>query len=136
MADTFEAAITVYNSTYDAATHQNLYHATAIEGVSWYSQQDTAAENAGARYARAYKIRIPAGARCAKSFVHPSQYTDPATQYTLKDGDRIVKGLTGYLPDTPEKWAAMVKLFPEMATVKGYHDNRRGPLPHIYVRGE
>lgn len=119
--------ITVFNSTFDADTDQDTYTKTVIKGVSWREEVKINFDSPGIKAANVYIIRIPETAVCEKDFVKPEYFTDPATQYTLKPGDIIVKGET--TAQTPAEVA-------EKVTISSVIDNRGGSKgKHIKVVG-
>lgn len=122
-----DKTITVFNSTFDASADQDTYVKTVIKGVSWRKEIKTNFDSPGIKAADLYIIRIPEAAICNKDFVEPESFTDPATQYTLKPGDVVVKGETA--AQTPAEAAAKVTIFSVI-------DNRGGGKgKHIKVVG-
>lgn len=123
-----DKTITVFNSTFDADTDQDTYTKTVIKGVSWREEVKVDFDSPGLKAANVYIIRIPETAECAKDFVKPEYFTDPATQYTLKPGDIITKGET--TAQTPAEAL-------EKVTILSVIDNRDGNKgKHIKVVGK
>ena len=132
----FDQTITVYNSQYNEAAGFNDYSRTVIVGVSWYSRIKAAANSNGIVYDRLFQVRIPNSAEAEKLYTAPDQFTDPSTQYTLKVGSRIVKGIGPPAPVDGEKWAELITKHDEAFQIIGYRDNRRIGLKHLYVDGK
>ena len=122
-----DKTITVFNSRFNASTDCDTYVKTVIKGVSWRKEIKTNFDSPGIKAADVYIIRIPETAICNKDFVEPESFTDPATQYTLKPGDIIIKGET--VAQTPTEAA-------EKVTISSVIDNRDGRKgKHIKVVG-
>ncbi len=132
----FDNTITVYNSVYNPETTYNDYFRTVIKGVSWYSRIKAAAGNNGLVYDRLYQVRIPASATSDKVYTAPDHFTDPATQYTIKAGDIVLKGAGPPAPTDGNAWASLQHDHEEAFSVLGYRDNRRIGLKHIFVEGK
>lgn len=127
----FNETITVYNRLLDKSTGYDVYHQTTIDGCSWFSQHITGQDGKSFARQNVYKIRIPSDAKCNKKYVDLINYTDPETQYTLREDDKIIKGAGAPItrPDELEGRYASI------CTVKAVHDNRRIGLEHLYVEG-
>lgn len=122
-----DKTITVFNSRFNASTDRDTYVKTVIKGVSWREEVKTNFDSPGIKAVNVYIIRIPETAVCEKDFVKPKYFTDPATQYTLKPGDIIIKGET--TAQTPAEAA-------EKVTISSVIDNRGGSKgKHIKVVG-
>ena len=130
--------ITVFNARYDKDNDRDVYHATVITGVSWYDEIASNVDSSGLKAADKYTIRIPVDADFSgKTYVDPVTYAsaDPATVFTLKSGDIIVKGSVSAGADP--RPSELQKAYAEVATVLGVTDNRRAPnAPHWKVVGK
>lgn len=128
----FDQTITIYNAVHNPETGYDEYHKTVITGCSWQSGHITGHNGTSFQRENVHKIRIPANVHCSKVYVHPHEYTDPAAQYTLQNGVRIVRGVgedIERLNDLDGKYA-------DICNVTAVHDNRRIGLKHIYVEGK
>ena len=132
--------ITVFNARYDKDNDRDVYCATVITGVSWYDEIASTVDSSGLKAADKYTIRIPVDADFGgKTYVDPVTYAgatgDPATMFTLKSGDIIVKGAVSAGVDP--RPSELQKAYAEVATVLGVTDNRRAPkAPHWKVVGK
>lgn len=128
--------ITVFNSQFSPELDRDVYTGTVIAGVSWFCEIASAVIQSGLKSADKFTIRIPDNADFGgKSYVDPVAYktSDPATVFTLKNGDIIVKGAVETTGMTP---AALQKQSVDFVTVLGVTDNRRAPnAPHWKVVG-
>ena len=119
--------ITVFNARYDVESGKDIYVPTVIVGVSWFCEIASTVDE-GLRAADKFTIRIPLDAKFGgKEYVEPVAWpeADPASAFTLLNGDIIVKGdASGVENPRP---AVLQKLYPEMVTVLGVTDNRRAP---------
>ena len=134
--------ITVFNARYDKDNDRDVYHATVITGVSWYDEIASNVDSSGLKAADKYTIRIPVDADFSgKTYVDPVTYAgvsgDPATMFTLKSGDIIVKGSVTVNAGVDPRPSELQKAYAEVATVLGVTDNRRAPnAPHWKVVGK
>ena len=129
---TFDETITVYNPEYDDSAGYDVYHKTVITGCSWFTQHGAGQDGTALHRENLHKIRIPNTAKCDKHYVAPTEFTDPATQYTLRPGDRIVKGVGADITRTDDLEGVCY----DRCIILGVHDNRRVGLKHIYVEGK
>lgn len=122
--------ITVINKRYNPVTSFDVYTATVLTGVSWYSTVAVAVEQTGLNAADSFIVRIPT--ELCGNYVDPVAYKSGADGWTLTSGDIIVKdAVTGDI-----KPADLQKANYEYMTVKGVTDNRRAPnAPHFKVVG-
>lgn len=129
--------ITVFNARYDPTNDCDVYASTIISGASWYDEIASNVDSSGLKAADKYTIRIPLDADCCgKTYVDPIAYaqSDPATAFTLKSGDIIVKGAVSMTDPRP---ATLQRAFSEVATILAVTDNRRAPnAPHWKVVGK
>lgn len=131
----FDITITVYNRLYDRSAGYDEYYMTIIEGCSWYSEQVTLYSSGEKIFTRknVHKIRIPdvAQVRENKEYTTPADYTAPEAQYTLQEGDKIIKGV-GMPITRPDQ---MQGKYGDICTITAVHDNRRTGLKNLYVEG-
>jgi hypothetical protein len=128
--------ITVINSQFNPALDRDVYHSTVIKGVSWFCETASAIIQSGLKSANKFSIRIPENADFGgKAYVNPITYSvsDPASTFTLKNGDIIIKGevqIDDMLP------ADLQKQYADYVTILGVTDNRRAlNAPHWKVVG-
>lgn len=128
--------ITVICSSLDEETGYDVYTPVVISGCSWFAQVvtsvDAQSKLGGLKAATKVSIRIPEEAEVEddREYVRPENYTDPATQWTLKVGDIVVRGAvrSTSLSD--------IRAHTEHCTILGSVDNRRAPhAPHWRVTG-
>ena len=128
--------ITVFNARFDPVSDYDVYVGTIISGVSWYCDIASAVDGSGLKAADKFTIRVPTDADFGgKQYVDPVQYgtANPATAFTLRSGDIIVKGAVN--PDDPRP-AILHKDYSNVMTVLSVTDNRRAPnAPHWKVVG-
>lgn len=120
--------ITIINAQIDAKTGYDVYHATVITGASWFCEIASSVDSSGLKAADKFTIRIPVNADFSgKSYVDPVDYVmaDPASVFTLRNGDTIVRGRVADTDDL--KPAALHMAHAEVATILGVTDNRRAP---------
>ncbi len=126
--------ITVINRLTDASTGYDVYQNTVISGASWYCEIQSTVDQ-GLKAADKFTVRIPTDADFGgKSYTPPQDFDemDVATGvFTLRNGDYILHG-TAPSGMTP---AELQKMYPEMFTILGITDNRRGRTPHWKVVG-
>ena len=129
-------AITIFNAQVDGTKGTNVYAPTIIRGVSWFCDIASNVDSSGLKAANRFTIRIPVDADFSgKSYVPPAVYAtgDPATCFTIKNGDIIIKGEVAVQGMKPTD---LRKSFDEYVTVLGVTDNRRAPnAPHWKVVG-
>ena len=129
--------ITVFNCQLDTQADLDVYHGTVIRGVSIYCEIASTVDNTGLKAADKYTIRVPADANFSgKSYVDPVIYqkSDPASTFTLKSGDIIVKGEVDIENPKPKD---LQQRYADLITVLGVTDNRRAPnAPHWKVVGK
>ena len=121
-----DETITVFNARTDDFYGYDTYAPTVISGVSWYSHTKSNVTDSGLKAANETTIRIPIDADFSgKTYVEPQGYTsaDPASAFTLRNGDFIVKGAETD-PLTP---AQAREKYGEIVTILGSTDNRRAP---------
>lgn len=128
----FDETITVYNAVYDPETGFDNYSKTVISGCSWHTQHITGQNGAGFQRENVHKIRVPVDAVSSKEYVPRVEFKNPATQYTFKAGDRIVKGVGIDINRLDE----LEGEYNDICTIAVVHDNRRIGLKHIYVEGK
>lgn len=128
----FEETITVYNQYYDMEQDCDRYSATVVQGCSWASSHATGMGEKSFVRENIYQIRIPQNAKSNKVLVPAIEFVDPKTQYTLKAGDKIVKGKADIVM---EKGDDLEGKYAEICTILIIHDNDRGLLNHTYVEG-
>lgn len=128
----FEESITLYNRKYDESKGVAIYRKTVVEGVSVHRKLAYAAMSGGGiTERRLVQVRIGRKSKSGKVFVPPSAYKDPETEYTAAAGDYVFLGvLEGEIPIKE-----LLKDQERMFKILDVHDNRRRPLPHIYVEG-
>ena len=126
--------ITVFNSRMAENTGFDEYAATVISGVSWHNTIASSVIMSGLKATDSCVIRIPTNADFSgKSFVSPQDYdmSDPASSFTLRNGDIIVRGTAS----GSVKPAELHKQY-EAITILGVTDNRRNRRsPHWKVVG-
>lgn len=118
--------ITVINAKFNQQADKDEYHATVINGASWYCNIETKVDS-GLKAADKFVVRIPDNADFfGKSFVQPNEYAaaqSVESVFTLKNGDIIVRGtVTGQ----DLKPATLLKSN-EAFTILGITDNRHRP---------
>lgn len=128
--------ITVFNAKLDKSSGNDVYFATVISGVSWFSEIVSNVDSSGLKAANKFTIRIPATAdTCGKAYVSPLDYAaaeDASGLFTLRNGDIIVHGAVSVPDPRP---AALHKNY-EALTILGVTDNRRTRnAPHWKVVG-
>lgn len=127
--------ITVFNAKLNRDTGNDVYIATVITGVSWFSEIVSNVDSSGLKAANKFTIRIPTDAKFGdKAYADPLQYAaseDVSGLFTLRNGDIIVHG-AAYEPDP--RPATLHKNY-EAFTVLGVTDNRRAHAPHWKVVG-
>ena len=128
----FDETITVYNAVFDPERDCDVYHKTVISGCSWHTQHITGHDGTSFHRENVHKIRIPETAVCTKSYTPPVEFTDPATQYTLRNGDIIIRG-SGMDITRPDE---LEGVYSDRCNIAAVHDNRRVGLKHIYVEGK
>lgn len=121
--------ITIFNAKLDTVNDLDVYTPTVIHGASWFCEIASNVDSSGLKAADKFTIRIPADANFGgKSYVDPVTYAntgDPAKQFTLKNGDIIVKGdASGATDPRP---GALQKAYTDCITILGVTDNRRAP---------
>lgn len=119
--------ITVFNAKLDPETGMDAYYPTVISGVSWYCETASTVDTSGLKAADKFTIRIPEDAGFSgKRYVPPAAYAtgDPASVFTLKTGDIIVKGAVDQAGLRP---ADLQRICGELVTILGVTDNRRAP---------
>lgn len=129
--------ITVLNGRVDDATGFDAYYTTVITGVSWYGTTASAVTADGLKVADKVTVRIPDDADCSgKSYAAPAAYAegDPASLFTLRQGDVIARGAFTDADLTP---ARLRELCGDVITILGVTDNRRAPRGrHLKVVGQ
>lgn len=122
----------------DQEADLDVYNGTVITGVSWHCEIASNVDSSGLKAADKFTIRIPDDADFnGKTYVDPITYAesgDPAKNFTLKNGDIIVKGAVAVENPRPSdlqtQYAAVV-------TVLGVTDNHRSThAPHWKVVGK
>ena len=126
--------ITVFNAKVDREGY-DVWYPTTISGVSWFAQTASTVTADGLRAANSVTIRIPETADYGgKEYVEPNAYTaaEPASFFTLQQGDLIVKG-----SESESMTQAQLKAkYGQLVTVLGVTDNRHRPRePHIKIVG-
>lgn len=128
--------VTVFNRKLDPDKGWDVYNATVIQGVSWYSHIVSAVDSTGLHAANEFIVRIPMDADFGgKTYVDPITYENEAIiagVFTLANGDFIVKGVV----DESLTPAQLKEQNLEYCTILGVTDNRRAPnAPHFRVVG-
>lgn len=128
--------VTVFNRKLDTDKGWDVYNATVIQGVSWYSHIVSAVDSTGLHAANEFIVRIPIDADSSgKTYVDPITYENEAIiagVFTLANGDFIVKGAV----DESLTPAQLKEQNLEYCTILGVTDNRRAPnAPHFRVVG-
>jgi hypothetical protein len=137
------ADITVYNRR--VSGQDETFYITHIRNVSWQQHYFTIIPNAGLVASvsslgyvgsNVFSVRIPVvQATMDKTYVTPAAYktSDPATTFTLMEGDWVVKGITNDALQT----AILHNL--EAMQVRSVHDNRdtrlSAPMRHWRLVG-
>ena len=119
--------VTVFNAKLDAESGMDAYYPTVISGVSWYCETASTVDASGLKAADKFTIRIPEDADFSgKSYAPPAAYAtgDPASVFTLKTGDILVKGAVDQAGLRP---ADLQRMCGEIVTILGVTDNRRAP---------
>lgn len=131
------ADVTIYNKRgVNKQTGRPVYFRTQIQGVNFYTKQETTVSEKGLISADLYKIRIPMGADTqGKEYVDAEAYkrltnAEAAGFWTIDNGDLFGKGLLGDF----EKEADFLKK-QYTGKVLSFSDNRRGSLPHWRIGG-
>lgn len=127
--------ITVFNAKLNPDTGCDDYIATVIDGVSWFCETASTADNLGLKTANRFTVRIPETAKFSgKTYADPRAYAAAAEVsglFTLQHGDVVVRGRA----DTSLRPAALHKQY-EALTILGVTDNRRARnAPHWKVVG-
>lgn len=117
--------ITLFHDRFDPDAGYNVWTPTVIRGVSFHGDTATTVTDTGLLAASKYVARIPATADTGgKEYAEPHVFEDPETQWTVANGDVLIKGEetgTGWNPDKlREKYGSIV-------TVVGVADNRNRP---------
>lgn len=131
----FTEKVTIYTPVYNEEMGFDDYWRTEIEGVSWQAQNRTVASGNGLQYARLFRVRVPAWAKCDKRYKAFEEMNNPEKQYTLKPGCIVMLG-SG--PEAPTNGAALAALAAgrgDTFRVLAIHDNRRRCLPHLLIEG-
>ena len=118
--------ITVFNARMDAEGGYDDYYPTIIRNVSVFLQVASEVTLSGLNAANKVTVRIPIDAGFSgKEYVEPVHFAaaDPATAFTLKQGDVIVEAEeTEHLNPVQlkEKYGSVI-------TILGVTDNRKRP---------
>ena len=118
--------ITVFNARMDAEGGYDDYYPTIIRNVSVFLQVASEVTLSGLNAANKVTVRIPIDADFSgKEYVEPVHFSaaDPATAFTLKQGDVIVEAEeTEHLNPVQlkEKYGSVI-------TILGVTDNRKRP---------
>ena len=127
--------ITVFNARMDAEDGYDVYYPTIIRNVSIYLQVASEVTLSGLNAANKVTIRIPIDANFSgKTYVKPVEFAtaDPATAFTLKQGDVIVEAEETERLDPVQ----LKNKYGEVITILGVTDNRSRPRePHWKVVG-
>ena len=125
--------ITVFNAWYDEETGYDTYVPTVIRGVSWYCDIASTVDATGLKAANRFTIRIPVDADFSgKCYTEPVAYADPVSQFTLNQGDVIIRGEE----TQPLNPAQLKDKYGEIVTILGVTDSSRRPrAPHWKVVG-
>lgn len=128
--------VTVFNKKLDQEKGWDVYNATVIHKVSWYSHIVSTVDSTGLHAANEFIVRIPMDAEFGgKSYVDPITYENEAITagvFTLASGDIIVKGAV----DESLTPAQLKEQNYQFCTILGVTDNRRAPnAPHFRVVG-
>ena len=118
--------ITVFNARMDAEGGYDDYYTTIIRNVSVFLQVASEVTLSGLNAANKVTVRIPVDADFSgKQYVKPVEFAtaDPATAFTLKQGDVIVEAEeTEHL--NPVELKAK---YGSVITILGVTDNRKRP---------
>lgn len=127
--------ITVFNARMDAEDGYDVYYPTIIRNVSIYLQVASEVTLSGLNAANKVTIRVPIDANFSgKTYVKPVEFAaaDPATAFTLKQGDVIVEAEETERLDPVQ----LKNKYGEVITILGVTDNRSRPrAPHWKVVG-
>lgn len=131
------ADLTIYNKRgVDKQTGHPIYFRTQIQGVNFYTKQETKVSEKGLISADLYKIRIPEDADTGgKQYINADLYKELSIEeaesyWTINNDDLFGKGLLGDF----EKEADFLKR-QYTGKVLSFSDNRRGALPHWRIGG-
>lgn len=120
--------ITVINAKYDQSTGYDTYNPTIINGVSWFCEIASNVESSGLKAADKFTIRIPEDANFnGKTYLDPITYAqsgDPSKNFTLKNGDIIVRAAVSGGSITP---SGLKQLYTDVVTILGVTNNMRAP---------
>ncbi|MBR2210469.1 MAG: hypothetical protein IJ896_03210 [Fibrobacter sp.] len=118
--------ITVFNARMDAEGGYDVYYPTTIRNVSVFLQVASEVTLSGLNAANKVTIRIPIDADFSgKEYVEPVHFAaaDPATAFTLKQGDVIVEA-----EETEQLNPVELKAkYGSVITILGVTDNRKRP---------
>lgn len=118
--------VTVFNARMDADGGYDVYYPTIIRNVSVFLQVASEVTLSGLNAANKVTVRIPIDADFSgKQYVKPVEYAsaDPATAFTLKQGDVIVEA-----EETEQLNPVQLKAkYGQVITILGVTDNRDRP---------
>ncbi len=126
--------VTVLNRRYDPGVSADVYHCAVLRGASWQTVVSGAAQERGVAAKSQVRVCIAEDARCGKEYVAAQDWNDPETQYTLRAGDVLLRGVLADAPQagqSPEDFAGSY----ERCTVTGWRDNRGKLAGHLAVEG-
>ena len=128
--------ITVFNSYIDEDDN-TLYSPTVIHDVNWQSEEKVTVSDKGLVSADEIKIYIPVTSLNGIEYVPRKAYNslkDKTGYFTLKEGDKIVKGEDTGTINTIKDFNKL----DNVATIISVKDNRYGSLSmqHFEVGGE
>lgn len=137
MWDTFDTAITVYNSYFDATAKTTRWKRQNFPAAcSWYWKRGVHFNDAGLSADESYMVRIrafdlPPGYVSIEAW---KQLVDHSGVWTLQNGDIVAKGELDIDITSPTDITAQYPSF----TIGRVYDNRRGPefMQHFRIEGE
>lgn len=91
--------ITIYNKYYDSPQDKEVYQRTEIKGVHFEENKAVKLQNQGLVSDDKVLICIPFSAKCSREYARPMLFDkldDKTPYFTLKEGDRIVRGIQTY----------------------------------------
>ena len=131
------ADLTIYNNRgVDKKTARKTYLKTQINGVNFYTKQQTNVTDQGLSSADLYQIRIPLSADAeGKEYIDADKYRELSAEeaekyWTINNGDLFGKGL---LEDFEKESEFLKQQY--TGKVLSFSDNRRGSLPHWRIGG-
>lgn len=121
------ADITIFNKRYIREERREIFVATQIRGVSFFSRKGVSPGNQATDVNDTYTVRIPDTADMSgKSYVEQMEYSgmdDETYQnyWTIQPGAMIIRGLSS--PETATE-TELKKRYPDVIYVTNFTDNR------------